>query len=717
MSTPKPPIGKPTSRKFGGYVLEERIASGGTADVFLARPASGSSPAPQLVIKRLLPSLRTDANARSTFTEEAALHRRFRHPNIVECYEAGEVDGEPFLAIELVAGADLHRVLDLSRTRKRPIALALATYVAREVLAALEVVHGTQGSGIVHRDVSPSNIYLSNTGDVKLGDFGIAREASSRSGRGGLATTIKGKFAYLAPEQVASEPVDHRADLFALANVLSEMMLGRPLFAGSGQLAVLLSIRDVRIEALDAPSAIPVPLVAILRRALARDPAHRFPDAASFASALEPFATRDRDAARRDIAQLVRWTRQTSQELRAVGEHPEQRVVEPIIRSAQSIRPAPAIHIDSSILEDDEITPKPPEPVPSIVRRPPEPPPPSRPSMPPPQPAGADGATAPFTPKPSYVRTVDGRLLGPFAYAKLIELVVTGRLDADDHVDFLGAGFQPLADIDELARHLAPRSSVTRQVEGPGTPDFQGFAAERYDEEVGGAIEPGIATAMGFAASRRATGVLLAQHGGRRKEIYFVNGRVFHVASTEAAEMIGEYLVARGLLQRDDLDFALAVLPRFDGRLGEAIAGLGLLEPVKMFKAIEEQGRDKIVEVFGWSDGEISFYSGGQPGKVEFPLDLPIGPIVEAGMANMLDEAHAEARYAAWLERRIRPREVPSSLRDAGWSPRVERALLSLKQPTRVGNVLDTLQADGLSKYEAILAVESARVAGLLDWA
>lgn len=703
-------MGKPTARKFGGYVLEERIASGGTADVFLARPESGASPARELVIKRLLPSLRADAAARSTFAEEAALHRRFRHPNIVECYEAGEVDGEPFLAIELVAGADLHRVLDLSRTRKRPIAPALATYVAREVLAALEVVHGTAGSGIVHRDVSPSNIYLSHGGDVKLGDFGIAREASARSGRGGLATTIKGKFAYLAPEQVASEPVDHRADLFALANVLSEMMLGRPLFAGSGQLAVLLSIRDVRIEALDAPNAIPVPLVSVLKRALSRDPAQRFADAATFAKALEPFATVDRNTARRDLAQLVRWARQTSQELRAVGEHPDQRIVEPIIR------PAPAIHIDSSILEEDEITPRPPEPVPAIVRRPPEPPPPM-PAMPEPRPSGADAATAPFTPPPSYVRTVDGRLLGPFAYAKLIELVVTGRLDAEDHVDFLGTGFQPLAEIDELARHLAPRSSVTKQVNRPGAPDWHGFAAERYDEEVGGAIEPGIATAMAFTAGRRATGVLLAEHGDRRKEIYFVNGRVFHVASTEAAEMIGEYLVTRGLLERGDLDFALAVLPRFDGRLGEAITGLGLLEPVKMFKAIEEQGRDKIVEVFGWSDGEISFYSGAQPGKVEFPLDLPIGPIVEAGMASMLDEPHAVARYSAWVERRIRPREVPSSLRDAGWSPRVERALLAIKQPTRVGAVLDALKADGLSAYEAILAVESARVVGLLDWA
>jgi len=724
VSTQKPPLGKPTARTFGRYRLEERLASGGTADVFIARPTSGTEPAPQLVVKRLLPSLRNDPASRKMFADEAELHRRFRHPNIVECYEAGEVEGEPFLAIELVSGADLHRVLKLGQTRKRPLPPPLATFIAREVLAALGVVHGggAESVGIVHRDVSPSNIYLSTAGDVKLGDFGIARESSERTApRGGLANAIKGKFAYLTPEQVASEPTDHRTDLFSVANVLAEMMLGRPLFAGAGQLAVLLSIRDVRTEALDGPHGIPVPLVAILKRALARDPGQRFQNAASFAEALAPFAMHDREAARRDIAQLVRWTRQTSQELRAVGEHPDQRVVEPPVRPVPSARPVPALHIDSSVLHDEE-TPKPPQPTPSITRGAPiqdKVVAPSITELPAPAPsqAAADAATRPFSPPPSYVRTADGRLLGPFSYAKLIELVVTGRVDADDHVDFLGTGFQPVSDIDELARHLAPRSSVTRQLEGPGTPDWQGFAAERYDEEVGGAIEPGIATAMGFAASRRATGVLLAQHGPRRKEVYFVNGRVLHVASTEATEMIGEYLVARGLLERGDLDFALAVLPRFDGRLGEALTGLGLIDAVKMFKAIEEQGRDKIVDVFGWSDGEISFYSGGQPGKVEFPLDLPIGPIVEAGMATMLDERHAEARYGAWLERRIRPREVPSSLRDAGWSSRVERALLSIKQPTRISVLLAALVSDGLTRLEAILAVESARVAGLLDWA
>ncbi len=696
------------TRAMGGYVIDERLATGGTADVFLAHPASGELPAKQVVIKRLLTSLRSDAASRNAFAEEAALHRRFHHPNIVECFEVSHHEGEPFLVMELVLGADLHRVLRVAHVRRRPIGVPVACTIARELLAGLAVVHGALGDDgapleIVHRDVSPSNIYLSLDGQVKLGDFGIARASTGHTPRAGtLGSAIKGKFAYLSPEQVASETVDHRADLFAVANVLCEMMLARPLFPGSGQLAVLLAIRDTRVEALDGPTPIPHPLVQILKRALSRDPAKRFQDAESFSAALAPFAHPDRAAARREIGQLVRWARDTSMELRAVGEHPDQTAPPPVAL------PQPSIRLDSSILRDDSG----PHPPVQILA-----PPPSSEPRPSPEPASpSDRVTAEFTPLPSKVRTSDGRLLGPFPYAKLIELVVTGRLSAEDEIDFMATGFVPLSEIDELARHLAPRSTVTKQLQGPGAPDWHGFAAERYDEDIGGAIEPGIAIALSFIASREASGVLIAQQGARRKEIYVDLGRVHHVASTEAAEMIGEYLVARGLLDRGDLDFALAVLPRFNGHLGEALTGLGVLTPVAMFGAIRDQGRDKIADIFTWSEGELSFYSDARAGRVEFPLDLPIGPIVEAGVASMLDDHHAEARYRPWLDRRVRVAECSPSLREAGWSPRVVRAT-ALEEPTLVRTLVRELVEYGGTEHDAMRAIESARVSRMLEWA
>lgn len=723
MSQGEPPRRPPSqgrllagNRLLGSYVLDERLASGGTADVFLAHPASGELPAKQVVIKRLLASLRADPVARQSFAEEAALHRRFRHPNIVECYEAGVVEGEPFLVMELVPGADLHRVMRLSQARRRPLPPPVACFIAREVLSALATVHSATDDfgaplGVVHRDVSPSNVYLSTGGLVKLGDFGIARATTGRTPRAGsLGSSIKGKFAYLAPEQVASEPVDHRADLFAVANVLAEMMLSRPLFPGSGQLAVLLSIRDGRVEALDGPSAIPLPLVQVLKRALARDPDKRFPDVTSFAEALRPFWLHDVAAARREIAQLVRWARETSIELRAVGEHPDQRAA--IV--APPPRPQPALRLDSSILREEPSAPRPPVSIIETFQT--EPPPPS--SVPQPRPASpSDNVTAEFTPLPSQVRTTDGRLIGPLTYAKLIELVVTGRLSSEDEVDFMSLGFVPLAEIDELARHLAPRSTVTKQLQGPGAPDWQGFAAERYDEEIGGALEPGIATALAYAGARSASGVLLAQAGAQRKEIYFDRGRVHHVASTQPNEMLGEYLVARGLLDRGDLDFALAVLPRFNGHLGEALTGLGVLEPMAMFEAIRAQGRDKIVQIFTWSEGDLSFYGDAHAGKVDFPLDLQVGPIIEAGVDTMLDDPHATARYKPWLERRLRSSEFAERLGAAGFSSLVERAIALARSPIVVRPLLKQLTSEGASQHDAVRAVESARVARMLEWA
>jgi serine/threonine protein kinase len=143
---------------------------------------------------------------------------------------------------------------------------------------------------------------------VKLGDFGIARSANRKT----LSTNaggpvLKGKFAYLAPEQVASEGFDQRADLFSTAVVLAEMILGRPLFAGSGQLAVLLAIRDCRIEPLrDARASLPAGLFEVLERALARLPANRFQTAAAFSEALAPFDSNP-SAPRAELGALVRW--------------------------------------------------------------------------------------------------------------------------------------------------------------------------------------------------------------------------------------------------------------------------------------------------------------------------------------------------------------------------------------------------------------------------
>lgn len=726
---PTPPKPRPgvsvetmSPHSFGPFVLDERIALGGTAEVYVAHPTSGALPAPQLVVKRLLPGLRGDAELRSTFAEEAAVHTRFRHPNIVTCFGVGEAAGEPYLTMEYVPGVDLHRVLRVLNARADAVPVGVACFVARQVLAALAEVHAAVGEdftplAIVHRDVSPSNVYLSTDGDVKLGDFGIARAASLKPRPGGGA--LRGKIGYLAPEQVAESVVDHRADLFALANVLAEMVVGKPIFSGSGQLAILLAIRDVRLGVLqEAKARLPEPLVAVLERALARNPSDRYHDAEELADALAPFAL-ETSAGRREVKVLVELAKLSHLEhptappahahapapthARAPAAAPSRplTLVEPLEDEWPPPAPAPSLGVPTAPFDDQKTPIRAAIVADSFDDEWAEP-------------ALSQRTTAPFTPAPSHVKTSDGRVIGPLTYAKLVELVATGRVAEEDQVDFFGTGYVPVTDIEELARLLAPRSTVTCKIEGPGSAVWQAPAAEQFDPNIGGAIEPGAAAALAYVASRRATGVLLAQAEDRHKEIYFVNGRLFHVPSNETNELLGEYLVARGMLERSDLDFALAVLPRFNGRIGEALMGLGLVDTMKMFRAIQEQGRDKVAELFAWSEGSLAFYEGAQPTKVEFPLDLPVGPIVETGISRMLDDRRASARWAPWVDRRLAIVDVAAGLRDAGWSPRVEQVLTLARAPIVARTLLRSIAVSGATAHDAARAVEAARVAGLL---
>jgi serine/threonine-protein kinase len=220
--------------RFGPYWLDARLAVGGTAEVYVARPIDASSTPRKLIVKRLLPHFVTDPEGRTMFEREAALHAAVKHENVVEVYGSGIEGDEPWLAMEFVDGCDLYRLLRRTTGHARKMPPSVATHLARQVLAGLGSVHAArdpagQPMGIVHRDVTPSNIYLAVDGRVKLGDFGIARSASRATLRSGGSAMLKGKFAYLAPEQVAGESWDHPAHHFGVGVVLREMDHGKPL--------------------------------------------------------------------------------------------------------------------------------------------------------------------------------------------------------------------------------------------------------------------------------------------------------------------------------------------------------------------------------------------------------------------------------------------------------------------------------------------------------
>lgn len=579
---------------FGPFVLERRIAVGGSAEVFLARPKIGTQPAARLVVKRLLRSVR-EGGEFDALEREAELHRAVKHPNVVDVYGAGMVVEEPYLALEYVDGVDLYRLLRRAESEQRRFPPGLAAHIAREVAEALTAVHGArdaEGNGlhIVHRDVTPSNILLSTEGSVKLGDFGIARfehrlKPTQHSGGG-----LKGKFGYLSPEQVAGEPSDHRADLFALTAVFGEMLIGERVFPGSGQLAVLLAIRDVNIEPLKRASGLlPPGMLSVCERGLARDPDDRYANAAELAQAFANFEKPSRDELKKMLAEWVVWAKDSSELAKRIEGQIRDSVQRMHAVRTRSSGALPAVKAPSQ----------------SAATQRPEPA------------LSEDG---------SRVRRTDGTLHEQVQFAKLIEMIATGDLGGEDEVALLGQDFKPIRDIVELARHLLPSTTATTsRIFEPGVPDYQAWLRDTSMLEVLAHMRQKSESGGLFVERARSMG------GSVRKELYLSAGRLLHVASSEREELLGEYLVRRGRLSREQLDAALGSLQRFGGRLGDTLIGLGLVNAVDVFRAIRDQGRDRVAALSTWEEGFVTFYRGTAPTRVEFPLDLDLASPMMAG--------------------------------------------------------------------------------------
>jgi serine/threonine-protein kinase len=679
------PLGEPI--RFGSYILQKRIAVGGMSEVYLARPASGSKPASELVIKRLLPSVLGDPRNRTTFEVEANLHAAAAHPNVVQVFEAGEVAGEPYLAMEYVPGVDAFRLMRRAQSETRRLPAGCAVYVARELCKALACVHGLRdGAGkpysIVHRDVTPSNVYLSVTGAVKLGDFGIARSFAENTRATGNQM-LKGKYGYLAPEQVSGEPFDYHADLFSLAVVLAEMLIGQSLFPGAGQLAVLLAIRDCRIDPLRAAkSLLPNGLFPILEKALAKAPGDRFPSALELYEALAPYEVPNRDLLSTELSRWVKWA--GDPELLA-------KRIEGALRDSTKMA---SVRLGT------------PMPHKAIEHE----------TIPPPHPSLAN------------VRTEDGRVLKDVPFAKLVELIITGELVAQDEVSVAGAKYQKLETVELLARHLPPSTATTRELAGPGIPDYVAELSSTSMLEV-----------LGWLFVRRETGALFTERpgdgprssrvsspggppssrtlgGGSRKELYFDNGRLILVASSEPSELLGEYLVRQELITRTELEMALLALPRYDGRLGDTLIGLGLVDPVEVFRAIQSQGRARVADIFRWPKGRASFYRGVIPQRVDFRLDLDLPDLAQAGLEQSATDATVISRHKSDLGVSYAPvRPPPAHASSVAWAPSILLLMGALGKGLELGVLLVNLKnTRKLEPAETLRALEIAVAMGLV---
>jgi serine/threonine protein kinase len=275
-------------------MVYEQLGVGGMAQVHRAISANPEFPS-QIALKRMLSHLTSSEEMVRSFVREARLASYLRHKNVAQTYDLGRVGDIYFIAMELIAGRNLREVLRHCGTTTGPMPVPVALNILNQICDALDYAHNLGDEtgrplGIIHRDVSPSNIIVSTTGMVKLIDFGIAK--ASGAGLQTMSGTLKGKFAYMAPEYIGGQ-LDARADLFAVGVIAHELLTNRPLFSGRDDIDTLTRVREMPI---DPPSKknpkVPQEIDDVVMTALARDPERRWQHATALRCALTTLTQR-----------------------------------------------------------------------------------------------------------------------------------------------------------------------------------------------------------------------------------------------------------------------------------------------------------------------------------------------------------------------------------------------------------------------------------------
>lgn len=277
--------------RVGRYTLIQHLASGGMAEIFLARHEGQGGFSKELVLKVLQPRFADNREVLEMFWGEGRLGAMLAHPNIVDVYDVGEADGLPFIAMEHIAGRTLTDLVRRGIEVGRPVSIEHAVHLVMEAAAGLAYMHeGTGADGrpfqIVHRDISPSNLIISAAGELKIIDFGIARQGTAVKEDSGVRP---GKASYMAPEQVKGLAVDRRSDIFALGTILYEITLGRRLWRGPRELAMQRIVDERPAPPTYLRRDYPPALELVALRALEKRPEDRYQSASAFFHDLDQF--------------------------------------------------------------------------------------------------------------------------------------------------------------------------------------------------------------------------------------------------------------------------------------------------------------------------------------------------------------------------------------------------------------------------------------------
>ena len=580
---------------LGGYQVESKLGTGGMAEVYAARRDGPHGFSKRVAIKRILPAAAEDVAFVSMFIEEASLAARLSHPNIVQVFDFGDDNGELYLAMELVEGTSLGRLLRAAAARKETLPLNVALYLTAQAARALDYAHRLRGSageplGLVHRDVSPGNLLLTRTGHLKLADFGIACTLAGERHTGD--NDLRGKLGYMSPEQVQGRPLDGKSDVFTLSVILAELLIGQPLFAGGAQLDVLLRIRDVDLRPLDkSERRIPSDVLRLLRDGLHARPEER-PDARTLAASIDTICARRGFAsdASAQVCQLM-----ARYELCALPDD-----------ASADVAARPTSLFDGV------------EHVETLATS-----------------AGASVSPLDLAPRHDYVIQGPGTSArGSVTFPELMRLATTGEIEASTLVRRGRESPRPANQLPELARVFS-------------TPALQWSKEEISRPRLRGDLNAAaLLPVVSSLARNRENGVLYLEDGKRRKKIYFVDGRPDFVASTLRGELLGQYLVDKNVCLPMEVDMGLAVLPQHKGRLGDALVSLGVLRPVELYRAVANQVRGRYLDAFAWRRGEFLYVRDRQSREETYPIEQD---------AHMLMRDACMALHASELEAALAP--------------------------------------------------------------
>lgn len=544
------------------YLIERRLAAGGMAEVFVAKRMGPHGFEKRVALKRILPQFAIDADFVHMFIDEARLAARLSHANIVQVFDFGQHEGSFYIAMELIDGSNVNQLLRAVALRDEAVPLDVALHIVSEAAHALAYAHALrddQGEPlrIVHRDVSPANLLLTRDGHVKLSDFGIARAASFEART--QTGQLRGKLGYMSPEQVLGRELDGRSDVFTLTTILTEMLIAEPLFGKGQDLDVLMRIRDVDLGVLEnTRRRVPQDVRALVERGLARRPEER-PDSAMFLRMLQEVMQR------RNVTSSAPRLARLLARLELIETLPGEDLA-----ADSSLKPASFLELEAP--EADDLT---------------------EPNM---------GETARYRVRSEY------GLAGPLSYTELVELILGGMIDSDTMISRSGMMFERAGTLDELRRFLTTPALQWRPRE---------FANPVWQ---GGLARAALLPVMHRIVRGHETGVLHLRDGERQKKLYFVDGRPDYVASTDRSELLGEQLVATNICLRMEVDMGLAVLHRYEGKLADALVGLGILRPVVLVRAVQSQVRRRFLEAFRWRTGEWRFVRGARSQEETFAL-------------------------------------------------------------------------------------------------